>query len=164
MFVVFIFFASMSVNCASGVCHTIILSDNGLVYSFGKNLGGKLGLGHNNDVSLPIQIPNLPIIKQIACGGNYSICLDENAFIWSFGKNDRGQLGTGNIILNYKVPQKIRNIPPVSYVDCGFEHTLIITNDANLWSCGKNTTVDNYVLEIQKINQHFNKQHSLMFQ
>ena len=30
------------------------------------------------------------------------------------------------------------NIPPVLSVSCGLYHTLIITNDSNLWSCGKN--------------------------
>ena len=29
-------------------------------------------------------------------------------------------------------------MPPVLSVDCGSEHTLIITNDLNLWSCGRN--------------------------
>ena len=58
-------------------------------------------------------------------------------FIWSFGKNNAGQLGTGNKT-NFNIPQKIQNIPPVLSVSCGFEHTLIITNDSNLWSCGSN--------------------------
>ena len=46
--------------CASGYYHTITLSDDGTVYSFGRNTEGALGLGHNNDISLPTPIPNLP--------------------------------------------------------------------------------------------------------
>ena len=52
-------------------------------------------------------------------------------------KNYFGQLGTGNKT-NFNVPQKILEIPPVVSVDCGEFHTLIITNDSNLWSCGYN--------------------------
>ena len=45
--------------------------------------------------------------------------------------------GTGNKT-NFNVPQKILGIPPVLSVSCGSEHTLIITNDSSLWSCGNN--------------------------
>ena len=46
-------------------------------------------------------------------------------------------LGTGNTT-NFNIPQKIQDIPPVLSVSCGSDHTLIITNDDNLWSCGSN--------------------------
>ena len=122
---------------ASGLWHTITLSDDGTAHSFGRNGFGALGLGHSNDVSLPTPIPNLPKINQISCGGYFTVCVDDEGFIWSFGKNNHGQLGTGNTT-NFNVPQKILDIPPVLSVDCGSEHTLIITNDDNLWSCGRN--------------------------
>ena len=123
--------------CACGEEHTITLSDDGTVYSFGKNEDGALGLGHNNDVSLPTPIPNLPKINLISCGLFFTVCVDHEGFIWSFGENNWGQLGIGNTT-NFNVPQKILNIPPVLSVSCGCEHTLIITNDSNLWSCGAN--------------------------
>ena len=63
--------------------------------------------------------------------------MDCEGFMWSFGRNSHGQLGTGNKT-NFNVPQKIQDIPPVLSVSCGFEYTLIITNDLNLWSCGRN--------------------------
>ena len=46
-------------------------------------------------------------------------------------------IGTGNTT-NFNVRQKILDIPPVLSVSCGYAHTLIITNDDNLWSCGYN--------------------------
>ena len=124
--------------CTSGHCHTITLSDDGTVYSFGRNYEAQLGLGHNNDVSLPTPIPNLPTINIISCGSYFTVCVDDEGFIWSFGQNNYGQLGTGNST-NFNVPQKLTNIPPVLSVACGFYHTLIITNDSTLWSCGENT-------------------------
>ena len=57
--------------------------------------------------------------------------------MWSFGTNNSGQLGTGNKT-KFNVPQRIQEIPPVFSVSCGLWHTLIITNDSNLWSCGSN--------------------------
>ena len=124
--------------CVSGYYHTITLSDDGTVHSFGKNKEGQLGLGHNNqDVSLPTPIPNLPKINLISCGEDFTICVDYEGFIWSFGRNGLGQLGTGNKTY-FNVPQKVVNTPPVLSVSCGASHTLIITNDDNLWSFGNN--------------------------
>ena len=124
---------------ACGEYHTITLSNDGTLYSFGKNTQGQLGLGHNKDVSLPTPIPNLPRISLISCGFNFTVCVDCEGFMWSFGENNSGQLGTGNkTIFKFNVPQKIEDIPPVLSVSCGFSHTLIITTDNNLWSCGNN--------------------------
>ena len=124
--------------CACAFEHTITLSDDGTVHSFGRNEEGVLGLGHNNDVLLPTPIPNLPKINQISCGAHFTVCIDYEGFIWSFGENYSGQLGTGNI-KRYNVPQKLPNIPPVISVACGSSHTLMITNDSYLWSCGRNS-------------------------
>ena len=124
-------------TACSGEHHTITLSNDGTLYSFGYNHYGQLGLGHNNDVSLPTPIPNLPQISLISCGYRFSVCVDHEGFMWSFGDNEYGQLGTGNKT-NFNVPQKIHDIPPVLSVSCGFGHTLIITSDSNLWSCGYN--------------------------
>ena len=113
-----------------GAFHTITLSNDGTLHSFGYNYFGQLGLGHNNHVSLPTPIPNLPQIILISCGGNFTVCVDCEDFMWSFGSNNSGQLGTGNTI-HFNVPQKILEIPPVLSVSCGFSHTLIITTDSN---------------------------------
>ena len=120
-----------------GYSHTITLSNDGTLHSFGYNGNGELGLGHNTDVSLPIRIANLPKMKQVSCGGNFTVCIDYEGFLWAFGKNNFGQLGAGNTT-NFNIPQKIQNIPAVHSVSCGVIHTLIITNDSNLWGCGQN--------------------------
>ena len=122
--------------CCGGF-HTITLSNDGTLHSFGRNSEGQLGLGHNRNVPLPTPIPNLPKINMISCGAYFTVCVDHEGFIWSFGRNYSGQLGTGNTT-KFNVPQKILDIPPVLSVDCGDEHTLIITTDSNLWSCGNN--------------------------
>ena len=120
-----------------GYNHTITLSNDGTVYSFGNNSDGQLGLGHNNNISLPSRITNLRKIKQVSCGGNFTVCIDYEGFLWTFGNNRIGQLGTGNST-PFNVPQKIQEIPPVLSVACGELHTLTITKDSNLWVCGYN--------------------------
>ena len=69
----------------------------------------------------------------ISCGAYFTVCVDHEGFIWFFG-----QLGTENNPNFDGGPQKIEDIPPVVSVSCGYEHTLMITNDAKLWSWGRN--------------------------
>ena len=126
-----------AIICSTGEYHTISLSDDGVVHSFGRNNYGQLGLRNNIDVSYPNPIPLLPKIKQISCGACFSVCVDYDGMIWAFGENENGQLGTGNKT-NFNFPQKILNIPPVLSVSCGAFHTFIITDDSDLWSCGNN--------------------------
>ena len=119
---------------ACGEFHTITLSNDGTLYSFGTNSHGQLGLGCAlyEGVSVPTPIPNLPKINMISCGSYFTVCVDHEGFIWLFG-----QLGTGTKT-RFNVPQRIEDIPPVLSVSCGYSHTLIITHDDNLWSCGGN--------------------------
>ena len=135
-------------SCSTGACHTICLSNDGILHGFGSHDQGQLGLGTleqatdwytnvNDRVTIPTLIPNLPKIKLVSCGGYFTVCVDEEGFMWSFGCNNNGQLGTGNKI-KYKTPQKIEDVPPIQSISCGEEHTLIVTTDSNLWSCGNN--------------------------
>ena len=57
----------------------------------------------------------------VSCGEYFTVCVDCESFVWSFGENNSGQLGTGNK-RNFKVPQKLFNIPPVVSVSCGLAH------------------------------------------
>ena len=122
-----------------GAYHTITLSSDGTLHSFGQNDQGQIGLGHNKNVSLPTPIPNLPKMSQVSCGMYFTVCVDCEGGMWSFGENRDGQLGIGRNTLNFNVPQKIEDIPLVLSVSCGAHHTLIITTDSNLWSCGNNS-------------------------
>ena len=71
-----------------GAYHTISLSNDGIVHSFGINQYGQLGLGLIKPyVSLPTPIRNLPKISKISCGFHFTACVDCEGFMWSFGEN-----------------------------------------------------------------------------
>ena len=120
------------------------MSDDGTVYSFGSNYFGELGdknTSFETQVSPPRVIQNLPTIVQVFCGFKFTICLDEHGFMWAFGLNDYGQLGIlqKDTETSISTPHRITGIPPVKNISCGLEHTLVITNDDNLWSFGNNS-------------------------
>ena len=67
-------FAQTKIACACGLSHTITLSNDGTVYSFGRNNKGQLGFeGHKQELSLPTPIPNLPKIKMVSCGARFTV-------------------------------------------------------------------------------------------
>ena len=74
-------FVQTKIACGDG--HTITLSDDGTLHSFGSGSYGKLGLGHCYDVLVPTPIPNLPKINMISCGAYFTVCVDCDGFIWS---------------------------------------------------------------------------------
>ena len=82
-----------SVSC--GASHTLMLTDDNEVLSFGLGEFGRLGLGSSEDVLTPTPIDSLADlkVKQIVASGNHSMVLTSNGSIYSWGKNNMGQLG-----------------------------------------------------------------------
>jgi len=82
-----------SVHCGNN--HTIILLENGDVYSTGSNEDGELCLGNNKDVFSFTKI-NLSSIVSVATGSKHSIFLNSSGEIFVGGSNEWGQLGIGS--------------------------------------------------------------------
>ena len=82
-----------SVSC--GASHTLILTEDNEVLSFGVGEFGRLGLGSSNDVLIPTPIDTLADLEitQVVASGNHSMVLTSSGSIYSWGKNNMGQLG-----------------------------------------------------------------------
>jgi len=84
-------------------------------------------------------------IKKISIGGQHVVILYENNDIISFGSNEEGQCG---VSYNYSFKQRIKvpvivpikklNIKIVD-VQCGYDFTILLTNDGKLYGFGNNT-------------------------
>ena len=125
-----------------GENHSAILTFNSILYTFGKNVFGQLGLNHVNYVYLP-KVVNFPLgikITKVSLGGEHTLAISDNGELFSFGLNIFGQLGTGDNI-NRQSPTKI-TINGLGDSEClidiaaGAQHSLILTNKNKLYSCG----------------------------
>lgn len=67
----------------------------GIVVAFGGGRYGQLGLGDMDDVSIPIEIPNIRA-RNVSSGNRHTIIIDTNYNVWGFGANMNGQLGLGD--------------------------------------------------------------------
>jgi len=135
-------------DVSSGSNHSLILMNNGDVYSCGLNATGQLGLGitmNNNINKIFKQVKGLngtgfiTNIIQVSAGDAHSMFLQNDGTLYGCGLNIFGQLGIGNTTFAFNV-LKQSTITNVSYVSAGVNTTLVITNDTNAWGCGRNDT------------------------
>lgn len=132
--IIFIYFTML----CTGKYHTVCVSDEGVVHSFGYNHQGQLGIGRKV-VSIPTVVASLPTITRVSCGILFTICLDDNGKLWSFGDNTQGQLGLPESDNYVYTPELVKDIPPIISVVCGGRHTLCISENEDLWTFGSNS-------------------------
>eukprot|EP01084_Bolivina_argentea_P085448 154429_1 len=133
-------------DIACGSWHTLLLSNNGNIYGFGKNMFGQLGFGDKTEYMLinkpmlhPFLDTNLKFIK-ICCGALFSMFIAENGLCFLSGDNDEGQIGNGNRKIDVKLPY-ILDTNDVGYIvngDCGNKHSVILNTDNKIFCFGEN--------------------------
>lgn len=128
----------MSTTISAGENHTLVVDQEGRVWSFGDNEDGQLGLGDNNEHIRPTRIKGLSGIISVSAGANYSLALDREGRVWSFGYNGYGQLGLGDTI-NRNIPTLIKELPFIVSISTGARHNLLLDQDGNVWSFGANS-------------------------
>ena len=124
---------------ACGNHFSMCLGENNLLYSFGNNINGQLGLDNDNDdYNSPQLIPNLYNIEYISCGGYHSICKAYDNTYYGWGSNDSGQLSHDEY-MSYNKPTLCNNYPDnIISIKCGTNHTLLLALEGNIYSFGNN--------------------------
>ena len=83
--------------CAGG-WHSLVLTDQGDVYSFGRHDDGQLGR-ETTDTDNPTALPGVidfhgdPIITGVAAGSRHSSAVTDVGGVFVWGSNSLGQLG-----------------------------------------------------------------------
>ncbi|PAN42969.1 hypothetical protein GQ55_8G196400 [Panicum hallii var. hallii] len=131
---------------ALGSEHSIAVTDEGEVLSWGAAGSGRLGHGHQSSIlgfSLssseytPRLIKNLEgiKIKKIAAGMLHSACIDEKGTLFIFGQKAEKGFGRSNEAFR---PAVVEEILFAEEVACGGYHTCAVTDNGDLYSWGSN--------------------------
>ncbi|XP_007949902.1 probable E3 ubiquitin-protein ligase HERC6 [Orycteropus afer afer] len=134
----------IQVSC--GHYHSLALSQDGQVFSWGKNSHGQLGLGKEfPSQASPQRVRSLEGIPlaQVAAGGAHSFALSLSGTSFGWGSNNAGQLalsGSNISVQSYK-PRSIGALKKLGiiYISCGYEHTAVLTQEGKVFTFGDNS-------------------------
>jgi len=128
----------IEISCGSNF--TVALKADGTVYAWGNGGSGQLGAGGDIYSSyVPIQVPGLTRIVQVAAGQNHTVALKSDGTVWGWGGNQYGQLGQGNSgsDTNQFSPVLINGLNGITAISAG-NNTLAFRNDGTVWAFGNN--------------------------
>jgi alpha-tubulin suppressor-like RCC1 family protein len=134
-----------SVSC--GAYHTVALDEEGVLFVWGRNDQGQLGVSDFtdafSDVALQHTPPHLNIkYKQISSGANFTAAIDVDGNMYLWGSNLCGQLGQNDIYLKKSnKPLRLKGDflnKKWKRVECGATHVLAIDVEDKLYGWGNN--------------------------
>ncbi|XP_060527187.1 probable E3 ubiquitin-protein ligase HERC1 [Cylas formicarius] len=119
--------------------HTLALTEDGHVYSWGDGDYGKLGHGNCATHKQPERIGGPfanKVVKYINAGYRHSAAITDDGRLYTWGEGEHGRLGHGDNG-GRQVPTLVADLFEVGLVACGSSHTLAVSRDGKtVWSFG----------------------------
>ncbi|KAK0092550.1 hypothetical protein PV326_001178 [Microctonus aethiopoides] len=140
------------VDVAAGQYHSVILTMDGRVFSWGWGVHGQLGHGDTHQKNVPTIVSSLLgiVIRGISAGYAHTLTLSVDGDIYAFGCNILGQLGNGNNIKSL-LPIKITLLPePISEIATGYFHNLAVSISNKVYMWGSSPQVLRLQTQAQK--------------
>ena len=121
--------ASMHVShISAGRAHSLAVTEQGALYTWGCGKDGKLGHGGVEAEWLPRRVSSMLTVEvvQASCGREHTAATTGTGWLFSWGRGVRGKLGVGSEE-DIDRPARVTRVPgPVYQVSCGRHHTLAI--------------------------------------
>eukprot|EP01117_Protostelium_nocturnum_P012327 TRINITY_DN4539_c0_g1_i2.p1 TRINITY_DN4539_c0_g1~~TRINITY_DN4539_c0_g1_i2.p1 ORF type:complete len:1197 (-),score=467.66 TRINITY_DN4539_c0_g1_i2:41-3631(-) len=132
------------IKLSCGVEHSLAISSDGFLYSFGSNSKGQLGTGSSNQFScIPEVIKGKwgdQRIINIACGNVISSAITEEGELYEWGDVSSGLLGNGSEPYDFYNPVKSVHFTgvPMSSISFGINHWIALTREGFVYAFGDN--------------------------
>eukprot|EP00794_Sanderia_malayensis_P007994 gene7994-8853_t len=127
------------VSC--GDLFAAVLTDRGMLLTFGSGTHGCLGHGGYVDVAKAKIVEALLgyTVVHLSCGSAHVMVITDRGDVFSWGRGDSGRLGCGNTeskLVPTKVP--LESNCSANGVKCGSDCSFILTNQKSVLACGNN--------------------------
>ena len=126
-------------SVSAGAFHTLALSEEGTVYSFGYGGMGQLGHGNFEDQRTPRAIEALRGVRvgAVLTGISHSLMLGVDGLVYAFGASGNGRLGHDGWAVQ-RTPRAIEALRGVRAiaVSAGGGHSLVLGSGGEVYSFG----------------------------
>jgi len=117
--------------------HSLVLKDNGTVWSCGYNGHGQLGLDNTSNSSTFKQAQGLTNVIAISAGGEHSLALKSDGTVWAWGLNWAGQAGRyPETYYDLTTPKCIIGLTSVKAIFTGTDSSFFVKYDGTVWGIG----------------------------
>ena len=121
--------------------HTLALSNDGSLFSWGYNRHGQLGIGTYESKVNPTKNDYLRNVKMVISEVNYSLDLKNDGTVWSWGDFQNKYehihlIDSTNSLL--PIPTQIQSLENIEKIASGAAHAIALKSDGSLWVWGNN--------------------------
>jgi alpha-tubulin suppressor-like RCC1 family protein len=129
------------IECDGGYYHSIILTDDGEVWTAGASQYGKLGIGKDNNTKEKAHVLQSlkdcgEMARSVSSGGYHSAISTVSGQAYLFGHGSFGQCGQGSKLENFLAPVKVTlggvGSAFITQAVTGGWHTLLLENSTAL--------------------------------
>lgn len=127
------------VAVSAGYNHATALTEDGIVWTWGTNDRGELGVGLDPQFSAyRMQVLGLPPIVGIATGEPQTLCAAADGSVWSWGFNGKGAVGVpaNPSSASEITPRQVTGVGSIAAVSAGWFHSLALGDDGTIWGWG----------------------------
>jgi alpha-tubulin suppressor-like RCC1 family protein len=130
--------ASKVVRISAGGGSSMLVRDDGTLWTWGDNVYAQLGDGTTAPRSSPQRLTGLGGIVAVSAAGEHSMALDSNGAVYVWGANYAGQAGDGFGGGLRTRPGKVPGLPAVKAIAAGYAFSIALASDGTVYGWGSN--------------------------
>ncbi|KAJ8985747.1 hypothetical protein NQ317_014400 [Molorchus minor] len=131
----------VKIACGSGDAHTLCVTSQGKVFSWGDGDYGKLGRGGSDGSKVPRLVEKLQNIEitDVYCGPHFSVALSSEGKVYTWGKGEGWRLGHATEE-HVRMPELVEALQDkrIISLSLGTAHVLALTDNGEVYGWGKN--------------------------
>ncbi|XP_036149418.1 uncharacterized protein LOC105829672 isoform X2 [Monomorium pharaonis] len=141
----------MIVDAIAGQYHSVALTADGRIFTWGWGVHGQLGHGNTDEKTTPSLVKALlgVVVCHISAGYAHTLALSVDGVVYAFGCNVLGQLGTGDNAKS-SIPTKVSLPDGITLISTGYFHNLAVSNANKLYIWGASPQVLRLQAQAQK--------------
>ena len=123
---------------AGGEDDAFAIDSNGVLWAWGGNWDGQLGVGSYTSLNTPTQVHNVQNVISVAGGTSHMLAVQSDGTVWASGDDTNGELGDGTTQARTS-PIQIASLSGITAqaVAAGDNTSFVLDSNGSVWAWGK---------------------------